>query len=142
MSNVDPDNEATYEVCTIRNDLRETARPKETIVDLLRQHAYSEQAAFGVKLALEEALTNAVKHGNRNDPAKHVTIRFAVSDEKAVIMVRDEGPGFAPDQVPDCTSPDRLPLPNGRGIMLIRAYMDEVCFRDNGREVCMMKRRT
>jgi serine/threonine-protein kinase RsbW len=71
-----------------------------------------------------------------------VTVRYSVTEEKAVISVRDEGGGFLPEDVPDCTSPERLPLPNGRGIMLMRAYMDEVCFRDQGREVCFVKRRT
>ena len=54
----------------------------------------------------------------------------------------DEGGGFDPAKVPDCTSPERLPVPNGRGIMLIRAYMDEVTYRDSGRELVFVKRRS
>lgn len=138
---VDPNNEATFEVCKIASDLREACTPKDTILDRLTQWGFSAEATFAVKLALEEALTNAVKHGNRSDPAKRITVRFAVNSEKAVIIIRDEGGGFLPEKVPDCTSPDRLPVPNGRGIMLIRAYMNEVCYRDRGREVYMMKLR-
>lgn len=141
MATVDPDNEATFETCVIPSDQRETAVPKQAVLRELQRHRYSAKDAFAVKLALEEALTNAIKHGNRNDPSKKVTVRYAVSAEKAVVIVRDEGPGFEPAQVPDCTAPERLPLPNGRGIMLIQSYMDEVCFRDNGRELYLMKRR-
>jgi len=141
MAKVDPDNEATFEVCVIPSDLRETRIPKGAILEQLQRHRFSAHAIFGIKLALEEALTNAVKHGNRCDPAKPVTVRYAVTDEKIVVIVRDEGCGFEPDKTPDPTVPERLPLPNGRGIMLIRAYMDEVYYRDHGREIYFMKRR-
>ena len=141
MGKVDPDNEVGFEVRTFPSDLKEACRAKEAIIARLREHFFDEQSVFGVTLALEEALTNAVKHGNCCDCNKPVTVRFAVSAEKAIIVVRDEGVGFVPDQVPDCTSPERISVPNGRGIMLIRAYMDEVCYRADGREVYMVKRR-
>ena len=141
MTQPDIDNEDSYHVCVIPSDQRETFVAKEAIAKELERHHYSEETAFAINLALEEALTNAVKHGNRADPNKKVTVRFAVNDEKAVVIVRDEGPGFEPETIPDCTKPERLPLPNGRGIMLIRSYMDEVCYRDNGREIYFMKRR-
>ena len=142
MTAINPDNEATFCECVVKSDLRETCVPKQSIMKELERCRYNDDAVFAVQLALEEALANAVKHGNRNDAAKSITIRYAVNEEKAVVVVRDEGGGFLPEDVPDCTSPDRLPLPNGRGIMLIRAYMDEVCFRDRGREVYFVKRRT
>jgi serine/threonine-protein kinase RsbW len=138
---VDPDNEASFRECVIRSDPKQICIPQRTILKELQHHGFRKEAVFGVQLALEEALCNAVKHGNRCDPAKRVTVRFAVSDEKAVIIIRDEGGGFEPDTVPDPTAPERLRLPNGRGIMLMRAYMDEVCYRDDGREVCFVKRR-
>ena len=142
MTECDPDNEATFRACVIRSELKETCAPKQQILAELQRCKFGEDATFAVKLALEEALTNAVKHGSQNDASRDITIRYAVSPEKAVIIVRDEGPGFLPDNVPDCTHPDRLPLPEGRGIMLLRAYMDEVCFRDRGREVYFMKQRS
>ena len=141
MTKVDPNNEETFKVCVISSDLREAGVAKQAVLKDLERHRFCEEATFAVKLALEEALTNAIKHGNQNDPSKPVTVRFAVTDEKAVIIVRDEGPGFEPDETPDPTTPDRLPLPDGRGIMLIRAYMDEVRYRDQGREVYIVKRR-
>ncbi len=141
MTHVDPDNEDTFAVCVIPSDQSKTSIPKQAILKELHQHVYSEEATFAIKLALEEALANAVKHGCGGDTTKNITVRYAVTSEKAVIIVRDEGLGFQPDEVPDCTAPERLPLPDGRGIMLIRSYMDEVCYRDNGREVYFMKRR-
>src|SRR3990172_8859716 len=141
MTAVNPDNEATFTVCVVKSDLRETCVAKQAVITELERYRYSDDAVFAVKLALEEALTNAVKHGNRNNAAKSITVRYAVNENKAVVVVRDEGGGFLPDDAPDCPSPDRLPLPNGRGIMLIRTYMDEVCFRDHGREVYFVKRR-
>ncbi len=142
MTAVDPDNEATFHVCVIKSDQRETEIPKQAILRELRRCRFGKDAQFAVKLALEEALSNAVKHGNQCDPEKPVTVRYAVTPEKAVIIIRDEGCGFIPEDIPDPTTPDRLPHPNGRGIMLMRAYMDEVAYRDRGREVYLMKRRS
>lgn len=142
MSSADPENMPAFEVCVIPSDLRETCRPKTAILERLERAGFPEEETFGIKLALEEALTNAVKHGNNNDSSKQITIKYAITPDKAIITVRDEGPGFEPEKVPDCTAPDRLPLPNGRGIMLIRSYMDEVYYRDQGREICFVKNRT
>lgn len=141
MSTPDPDNEATFHVCVIDSDQCETDTPKKAILDELQKHRFGEDAQFAVKLALEEALTNAVKHGNLCDTGKQITIKYAVNSDKAVIIIRDEGCGFIPEEIPDPTTPDRLPHPNGRGIMLMRAYMDEVIFRDKGCEVRFVKRR-
>ena len=107
----------------------------------LERCAFPEEATFALRLALEEALCNAVRHGNQNDASKPITVRYAITPEKAVVIVRDEGRGFRPEEVPDPTDPDRLPLPSGRGIMLMHAYMDEVRYRDHGREVYFVKLR-
>jgi serine/threonine-protein kinase RsbW len=141
MDNVDPSNEATFKVCRIRSCLEDTDIAKEAIVREIEACSFRESDIFAIKLAMEEALTNAVKHGNRCDPCKSVTVRYAVSPEMCVVIVRDEGGGFRPENVPDPTTPERLPVPNGRGIMLLRAYMDKVEYRDEGREVYFMKRR-
>ena len=101
-----------------------------------------EEAIFAIKLTLEEAVTNSIKHGNKCDPNKKVTVRYFVDERQVVVFVRDEGPGFNPEAVPDPTSPDRLSLPNGRGILLMRAYMDGVEYRENGREICFLKRKS
>jgi serine/threonine-protein kinase RsbW len=140
MTAVDPDNEATFREFRVPSTLKCCKEPEAAILDDLRKHQFCEDAIFAIKLALEEAMTNAVKHGNCSDQTKNVTVRFGINADKAVVIVRDEGCGFCPDEVPDPTSPDRLPLPSGRGIMLMRAYMDDVHYRAGGREVYFMKR--
>ena len=142
MTEVDPYNEASFHVCVIKSDLRATERPKQQIMDAVTRCQFGENEKFAIKLALEEAITNAVKHGNQGDASKQVTIRFAVNEEMAAVVIRDEGEGFEPDEIPDPTNEDRLSVPNGRGIMLLRAYMDKVEFRDQGREIYFMKRRS
>jgi serine/threonine-protein kinase RsbW len=141
MTHVDPDNEATFHVFFIPSSLCHVDLPQQAVLRELHRFGYDADAMFGIKLAMEEALTNAVKHGNCCDPEKSVTVRYAVTRERAVIVVRDEGPGFEPEAVPDPTTPDRLPQPNGRGILLIKSYMDEVEYRDHGRELYFSKRR-
>jgi serine/threonine-protein kinase RsbW len=141
MTTPDPDNEATFVECIIKSDLTETAGPREEILAEMNRLGYPEAARFAAKLSLEEALTNAVRHGNSCKPDTTVTIRYAVSEEKAAIIIRDEGEGFIPESVPDCTDPAYLATPSGRGILLMNAYMDEVCYRDCGREVYLVKLR-
>ena len=141
MSQVNPNNEPQFETHVVKSELRAIEPPKRKILEAVKDHQFGESALFAIQLALEEALTNAVKHGNCCDPDKSVTVRFVVDDERAVIIVRDEGAGFEPESIPDPTRPDRLPIPNGRGIMLLRAYMDEIEYRDEGRELYMVKRR-
>lgn len=139
MTNMDPHNEDTYRVVVIPSTLTDAKRPAAQILADVVSCGYDEDSTFAIKLALEEAMTNAVRHGNAGDEAKHITVRYAVSPEMVVICVRDEGPGFCPERVPDPTDPDRISLPCGRGIMLIRAYMSEVAYRCDGREVRMVK---
>lgn len=141
MAAVDPDNEATFKVIEIPSTLKATREPQETVLKEAEDCGFCGDTLFAIKLALEEAMSNAVKHGNKCDPAKRVTIRYAVTDERLAVVVADEGGGFSPESVPDPTTRDRLPLPNGRGIMLMRAYMDVVEYRNNGAEVYMMKRK-
>ena len=140
MPEVDLTNEKTYHQCVIRSDIRQLRIPQRVVIQEAARHHFTAQAIFAIRLALEETLANAVKHGNRQDPNKRVIVRYAIDAERAVIIVRDEGGGFIPEEVPDCTCTERLAVPNGRGIMLMRAYMDEVCYRDHGREVYFSKR--
>ncbi len=140
MVQPDPNNEDTFKEVTVQSTLHAAKEPEKIILKDIEKHGFNSDAIFAIKLALEEAMTNAVKHGNRGDESKFVHVRFAVSSACVVIIVRDDGPGFDPGDVPDPTTPDRLSQPNGRGIMLMNAYMDEVKYRDNGREVYMLKK--
>ncbi len=123
----------------IPSDLASTKEPEQAILKEARDHGFNEDSIFAIKLALEEAITNAIKHGNKCDRSKKVTVRYAVDSAQVVICVRDEGPGFDPAAVPDPTMPDRLSLPNGRGILLMKTYMNEVEYRRNGTEIFLRK---
>jgi serine/threonine-protein kinase RsbW len=123
----------------IPSDLAAAKQSEEIILDHVRRCGYSQDATFAIKLAMEEALTNAIKHGNRSDPTKRITICYAVSSQKTVINVADEGGGFRLDDVPDPTRDENLDCPTGRGIMLMRAYMNHVHYNRKGNEVTMVK---
>lgn len=141
MSSGIPDHQIEQHLKTIviPSDLSCVRGPEEAIIQEIVAHRFSEDAIFAIKLTLEEAITNAIKHGNRCDRSKKVTIRYFADANQAVFCIRDEGEGFNPESVPDPTLPERLSLPNGRGILLMRAYMDEVRYRSNGRELFLRK---
>jgi serine/threonine-protein kinase RsbW len=93
-----------------------------------------------VIIALDEAIVNAIKHGNKNDPSKMVRIVAELSARGARFTVRDEGAGFSRDGLPDPTDPLRLLVPSGRGLLLISHIMDEVRHNECGNEICMSRR--
>lgn len=125
----------------ISSDLRAAREVEERLLKIVCGLEYSQECAFAIRLALEEALVNAHKHGNRCDPGRKITISYDLDERRAIFRVRDEGPGFEPIRVPDPTLPDRLSLPTGRGIMLMRAYLDDLTYNDKGNEVQLTKER-
>ena len=127
---------------TISSETAEAQRIQQAILDHLKANAFSERELFGIKLALEEALVNAIKHGNRMDRTKKVWISYHVHADEFVIRIRDEGKGFDPHDVPDPTVEENLERPCGRGLLLMRYYMNEVNFLEGGNVVLMRKRRT
>ncbi len=134
--------EAQLTEMVVKNDLRSAKAPEDRILAELERHGYSSDAIFAIKLALEEAMTNAVKHGNRNDPSKSITVRYYVDEHHTVVMVRDEGMGFMPSAVPDPTQTENLERPFGRGLMLMQCYMTRIEFNERGNEVWMQKKRS
>lgn len=111
------------------------------LIEACKAQGYDSRAVFGLTLSLEEVLTNAVRHGNQNDPAKQVDVEAWIDDTVAIIAIEDQGEGFVPEQVPDCTAEENLLRPNGRGVMLINAYMTQVRYNDRGNKVTLVKRR-
>jgi serine/threonine-protein kinase RsbW len=97
---------------------------------------------FGIQMALEESLSNAIRHGNKCDESKHVLVECKASGQQFWFRVTDEGPGFRPDDVPDCTADENLECPGGRGLALIQAYMTRVEYNKCGNSVTMEKIRT
>jgi serine/threonine-protein kinase RsbW len=127
------------------NELRipsDTALAQEIqnrIIGALENAAFPEKVVFGIKLAIEEAIVNAIKHGNQLDRSKHVRISWTVTTREFAIEVEDQGPGFKPEDVPDPTDPENLERPCGRGLLLMRAYMTECDFIPPG-NLCRMRR--
>lgn len=124
---------------SIPSDLNEAHQLQNEIEAALTAVAFAERDAFAVRLAIEEALVNAIKHGNKLDPQKKVHVRYAISRERVDVRIADEGLGFNPEEVPDPTAPENLERPCGRGLLLMRHYMTEVEYSDCGRAVQMYK---
>jgi len=123
----------------IPSDLTEARRVQAEVEAALHGAAFHEHDVFAIKLALEEALVNAIKHGNQLDHTKTVRIVYHVGPDRFEVLVTDEGSGFDPDDVPDPTAPENLERPCGRGLLLMRHYMTEVAHHDRGRAVRMFK---
>lgn len=126
---------------TIPSDTSAGQAVQERIVARLEELEYSTREVFGVRLALEEALVNAIKHGNRMAPDKTVRVEWAVSPEFVRVVIEDQGPGFKPENVPDPTMEENLERPCGRGIMLMRAFMSHVEYQGRGNVLVLEKRR-
>jgi serine/threonine-protein kinase RsbW len=124
---------------SVPNDLRCVREPEARIMAELKRCGYDDDTIFAIKLAFEEAVTNAVKHGNCGDRSKRVHIRYFVDPHRVVFMVRDEGCGFCPDDVPDPTADENLERPSGRGLMLMQSYMTKVYYSKTGNEVWLLK---
>ncbi|MDC0273977.1 ATP-binding protein [Planctomycetaceae bacterium] len=114
---------------------------RERIISAMDANGFSEKDVFGMRLSLEEALVNAIKHGNGMDPNKEVHVTCHVDYIQTRITIRDEGTGFDPRDIPDPTDEDNLEKPGGRGIMLMKAFMTEVSYSDDGNEVLLVKER-
>ncbi|MBI4262777.1 MAG: ATP-binding protein [Acidobacteria bacterium] len=112
-----------------------------------RMAGLDDEALHWVGVAVRESVINAIKHGNANDARKRVHVEFTPLNEDTppglAIRVRDEGEGFDPSTLPDCLAPENLLKSSGRGIFLIRSFMDEMLLQrapEGGMEVVMVKR--
>ncbi len=112
--------------------------------DFAKGCGFSEDLISSVDLAIRESVANAVKHGNKFDEEKKVEIKFAEVFGGFEITVRDYGAGFAIEDIPDPRNPENLLKANGRGILFMNSFMDEVNWEnhpDGGMVVKMLKRR-
>jgi serine/threonine-protein kinase RsbW len=113
------------------------------MTDFLRNCGVSEELSFGIEMAVRESVTNAMVHGNQEDESKSVEVIFNCHDNELEIEVRDQGEGFDPTDVPDPTNAENLLKTSGRGIFLMRTFMDEIEWRnrpEGGTAVRMTKR--
>lgn len=116
-------------------------RLQSEVAEALAGHGFGEAAAFAIRLALEEALVNGFRHGNRGDPDKRVTVECTIEGAEVRLEVIDEGEGFDPGSVPDPTAEENIEIPSGRGIMLMRAYMTSVEYLPPGNRLRIVYRR-
>jgi len=110
------------------------------ILEVARRCGCAAEQEADLEIALREALANAVIHGNDENENKGVFVRCYGGSDKTLILVRDEGAGFEPDEIPDPRGNDRVQLDHGRGLFLMRALMDQVEYRRRGCEVLLFKR--
>ena len=111
------------------------------ILEQLREQGWTKHDLFCVQLAMEEALANAIQHGNQLDTAKQVHILCQIAPERVHIEITDEGEGFDPASVPDPTEEKYINCPRGRGVMLIRNFMSRVHYNPVGNRIVLEKDR-
>jgi serine/threonine-protein kinase RsbW len=116
-------------------------RVLEAVASAMARAGYVEKEQFAVRLALDEALINAHKHGHQGDWSPAIAVRFSVRSEGVMIAVEDQGPGFNPEEVPDPRAPENLERPSGRGLLLMRLYMTRVWHNARGNCVHLCKDR-
>jgi len=107
----------------------------------LKQHNWTDHEIFGIRLSMEEGLANAIRHGNASDHRKEVYVACKLNSRRLLVEITDEGEGFDPKCVPDCTADENLRRESGRGIMLMRNYMSRVEYLGGGHRLVMEKTR-
>jgi serine/threonine-protein kinase RsbW len=116
--------------------LAENIRMIESFIDNAKERYHLDDDIYGnIMIAVTEAVNNAIKHGNRSDSTKNVSLTLSFEEGLIKFKVEDEGTGFDHQHLPDPTSPENLEKPGGRGIFLMKHLSDEVEFDDNGRVV-------
>lgn len=127
---------------TLDSSLDSVNKAEEEATKVATRAGFDEDEAGRISMAVREATVNAVLHGNHYDPNKRVSISFEMTGNELVITVQDQGAGLDVDNVADPLAPENLLKQSGRGIFLIRAFMDEVRFRklEPGTEITLIKR--
>ncbi len=126
-------------VIHIANTREDIERAEGALLGALERFGYADAARFAVRLALEEALVNAFRHGHKNLPADTtVRFEFSVAHDSVLMDIEDKGPGFDPGKVKDPTLDENLEIPTGRGLLLMRAYMASVEYLGKGNRVRMV----
>ena len=140
---VDMTNEASTVEMTFESNLKYVEVAEDVVRRVCTTAGFEEEEEHKIEMAVHESLINAIWHGNKNDPAKQVWLQFQIFGDRLEIRVRDQGNGFDPDHIPDPLAESNLLKVSGRGIFLIRAYVDEFRVKSvvgSGTEVTLVKR--
>ncbi len=120
---------------TLPTDLDSLVEIESLIEQIRAERDFGDEVAGNLMMAFHEAVTNAIIHGNKLDPAKVVDIKAWFEDHQLVLQVTDQGEGFNPDSLPDPLDENNLLKSGGRGVFLIRQFSDEVSFNESGNVV-------
>jgi serine/threonine-protein kinase RsbW len=116
--------------------IMDNVRMIESFIDNAKERFELDEDIYGnIMIAVTEAVNNAIKHGNSGNSKKNVFLSLTLNENLLKFVIKDEGPGFNYDNLPDPTSPENIEKPGGRGIFLMRHLSDEVQFREGGRIV-------
>jgi serine/threonine-protein kinase RsbW len=126
----------------MESTLESVNKAEEMADQVASQVGFDEDTRSGISMAVREAMINAVLHGNAYDAAKRVNLTFEQNGPEMIVTIADQGCGFVPEEVPNPLAPENLLKDSGRGIFLMRAFMDEVRFRksSSGTEITLIKR--
>lgn len=138
-----PDPTQAREIFTLASVLPSVDTVEQTTLAYAQRAGFDDDLASNLAMVTREAAVNAIVHGNKYDPARQLTATFALSEEALTVQIADQGEGLDPNTIPDPLAPENLLRTSGRGVFLMRAYMDEVHFRQlsPGTEITMIKRR-
>lgn len=115
---------------------------QDRVLAAAERRGYSRESIFAVRLAMEEAISNAFRHGHKDlPPQTPITVEYEVTDDHIRIAVQDRGPGFRPETIKDPTLEENIEEPSGRGLMLMRAFMAMVRYNEKGNRVELLYRR-
>ena len=140
QSHSDPGRDAWRREIDLPSERGASRLVTEDLLEQLGAHGWSPSDIFSIHLAAEEAIVNGIVHGNKLDPAKKVHVSCIVSRDLVRIEVTDDGAGFDPASVPDCTAEDRLTAPGGRGLLLMRSFMTRIEYNAKGNSVLLEKK--
>ena len=126
---------------TLDSTLETVNNAEETAGRMAAEAGFGDEEIMKISMAVREAAVNAVLHGNAYDPNKKVTLAFELTPQDLVIIIRDQGKGLEASKIPDPLSPENLLKTSGRGIFLIRSFMDvvEIHPSQTGTELRMIK---
>ncbi len=137
-SNAEQPNKHQVTIQGVRESFDEV---QESVLELMHKFEYSDHDLFSVRVALEEALANALLHGHQGEATDVIEVSWTVTSECVQIEVVDQGRGYDPEAIPDPTATENLTLPSGRGLAMIRAFMTEVHVNELGNHLKMVRRR-
>lgn len=141
MTGRDPNAKENEVTMILHNDREAIKRAEIAFTEAVGAYAYPEAATFALRLAFEESVINAFRHGHATLPDEPVQISWVAGPDEVRLTVEDKGPGFDPEAIPDPTLEENIEKPSGRGLMLIRAYMSRVEFNEKGNRVTLTYQR-